>query len=63
MALLLDHGADPNVRDLQERTAPHVALDFEEAGAPPHPHPNQNPDPDPNPTRAGPGPGPEPEPN
>ena len=30
VALLLDHGADPNVRDLQERTALHVALDFEE---------------------------------
>ena len=28
--LLLKHGADPNLRDMQSRTALHMALDFEE---------------------------------
>ena len=30
LAVLLAHGADPNLRDMQSRTALHMALDFEE---------------------------------
>jgi ankyrin repeat protein len=30
VGLLLEHGADPNVRDNEQRTALHIALDFEE---------------------------------
>merc|ERR1719231_1632080 len=30
ISLLLDHGANPNVRDVEQRTALHLALDFDD---------------------------------